>query len=130
MGTPHYISPEQARGQRDLDAKTDLYSLGATLYHMLTGKAMFEGATSALIMTQAHHRQSAQSRGRGRAGQQGTVAVLAKLLAKDRADRYESAEKLAEDFDRVAVASRRCTPSCAGQVAVQRPASAWGGGSA
>lgn len=43
MGTPAYISPEQAEGKSDLDCRSDTYSLGAMMYHMLTGKLMFEG---------------------------------------------------------------------------------------
>ncbi|MCY3023449.1 MAG: serine/threonine-protein kinase, partial [Planctomycetota bacterium] len=102
LGTPHYISPEQARGQRDLDTKTDLYSLGATLYHLLTGKTMFEGTTNVVVMTKHVTDKCPSPADAGTQASKGMVTVLAKLLAKDRADRYESAEKLVEDFDRVA----------------------------
>ena len=102
VGTPHYISPEQARGQRDLDPKTDLYSLGATLYHMLTGKTLFDGPTAVVVMTKHITEKAPNPRELVPDVSKNTVAVLAKLVAKDRADRYTSAEKLAEDFDRVA----------------------------
>jgi len=51
IGTPHYISPEQARGEEEVDSRSDIYALGATLYHMVTGQVPFEGNTAAVIMT-------------------------------------------------------------------------------
>ncbi len=50
MGTPAYISPEQAEGRTDLDCRSDIYSLGAMMYHMLTGKLMFQGESDEKIM--------------------------------------------------------------------------------
>ena len=50
MGTPAYISPEQAEGRADLDCRADIYSLGAMLYHMLTGKLMFQGQADDEVM--------------------------------------------------------------------------------
>ena len=45
LGTPQYLSPEQARNPRDVDIRTDLYALGASLYHMLTGRVPFPGGS-------------------------------------------------------------------------------------
>lgn len=50
MGTPAYISPEQATGVPDLDCRADIYSLGAMLYHLVTGKLLFEGQPDAMVM--------------------------------------------------------------------------------
>ena len=101
LGTPHYISPEQARGKRDLDSKTDLYSLGATMYHMLTGVTMFQGATSVVVMTKHMGEKAPSPSEHGVEIGSGLLNVLAKLLAKDRADRYPTAEKLIEDLELV-----------------------------
>ena len=101
IGTPHYISPEQARGERNLDATTDLYSLGATLYHALCGVTMFTGTTSVVIMTAHITDKAAHPSECGVTLSKGTLAILSKLLTKDRADRYVSADFLAEDIDRV-----------------------------
>ena len=51
MGSPHYISPEQARGVSDIDFRTDIYSLGCTLYHMLTGRPPYEGPDPLTVIT-------------------------------------------------------------------------------
>ena len=50
VGTPHYIAPEQARGEQNLDERADIYSLGATIFHLVTGRPVFTGDNSVQIM--------------------------------------------------------------------------------
>ena len=56
IGTPEYISPEQTRGQSDLDARSDFYSLGATLYHLVTGRAPYAGTSLEILRQHADPR--------------------------------------------------------------------------
>jgi serine/threonine protein kinase len=101
-GTPYYISPEQIRGEVDIDHRADLYSLGATFYHMVTGRVPFEGATPAAVMhkhlkeplTPPDHLNTMLTSGCG--------AMIEMLLAKNRDDRYSSARELLADLDALA----------------------------
>lgn len=100
VGTPYYISPEQARGEVQIDIRTDLYSLGATLYHMVTGRPPFEGETSAEVTRQhadnsltappPDHLNDKLSSGFG--------VVVETLLAKDRRTRYQQPRDLIHDL--------------------------------
>jgi serine/threonine-protein kinase len=101
-GTPYYISPEQIRGEVDIDHRADLYSLGATFYHMVTGRVPFEASTPSGVMhkhlkealTPPDHLNTALTAGCG--------AMIEMLMAKDREDRYPSARELLEDLDALA----------------------------
>ncbi len=101
-GTPYYISPEQIRGEVDIDHRADLYSLGATFYHMVTGRVPFEGATPASVMhkhlkeplTPPDHLNTMLTSGCG--------AMIEMLMAKNRDDRYSSARELLADLDALA----------------------------
>ncbi len=96
LGTPQYMSPEQAMGERTLDARSDIYALGAVLYEMLTGEPPFTGATAqavvAKVMTERPQRVAAV-----RDSVPAHVeAAVNKALAKLPADRFTSAAKFAE----------------------------------
>jgi serine/threonine protein kinase len=92
LGTPYYMSPEQAFGApEEVDHRTDLYSLGAVLFEMLTGRPPFEGATVLAILRKLEDEDPAP------AGISPAVdAVVAKALAKDRERRYAAAAEFAE----------------------------------
>ncbi len=92
VGTPYYMSPEQAFGApEELDHRTDVYSLGAVLYEMLTGRPPFEGGTVLAILRKIEDEDPAP------AGISERVdAVVNRALAKDRDRRYQTAADLAE----------------------------------
>ena len=105
FGTPYYISPEQIRGEVDIDFRADIYSLGATLYHLVTGRVPFEGATPVAVM-QKHlketlvppdHVNTKLSAGLGE--------VVETMMAKDRRRRYGSTGDLLIDLEAVAAGS-------------------------
>ena len=101
-GTPYYISPEQIRGEIDIDFRADIYGLGATLYHAVTGRVPFEGPTPAAVMhkhlkqplTPPDHICPDLSTGLGE--------VVEVMMAKRREDRYASTKDLIEDLAAVA----------------------------
>jgi len=99
LGTPRYISPEQARGVADLDYRTDIYSLGASLYHMLAGVPPFDGPTPAAIML-AHVNDPLPSL-RSRAPQisKATAQVVERMMAKEPDKRYTSPEDFLNDLE-------------------------------
>ncbi|MEO1272704.1 MAG: protein kinase, partial [Myxococcota bacterium] len=92
VGTPRYMSPEQARGSRDIGAETDLYALGVILYEFVTGKLLFEAETpTALAVMHITEPVPALEPRKGIAVPAGFEAVLRKLLSKDPKSRYNSA---------------------------------------
>lgn len=101
-GTPYYISPEQIRGEVDIDFRADIYSLGATLYHLVTGVVPFEGPTPTAVMhkhlreplTPPDHINTSLSSGLGE--------VVEFMMAKDRSRRYASTADLLLDLESIA----------------------------
>ena len=101
VGTAQYLSPEQARGG-DVDQRSDLYSLGVVLYELLTGTVPFSGDTPVEIAMK-HLSQTPEPPSKRRAGIPRELdMVVMRALAKDPADRYQSADEMEADLDRVA----------------------------
>jgi serine/threonine-protein kinase len=95
LGTPQYMSPEQAMGERAVDARSDIYSLGAVLYEMLTGDAPFTGSTvQALVAKVLTERPTVPSVVRDTIPRHVEAAAL-KALAKLPADRFSDARSFA-----------------------------------
>ncbi|MBI3828177.1 MAG: protein kinase [Planctomycetes bacterium] len=99
VGTPHYISPEQARGEKDVDIRSDIYSLGGSLYHMLTGATPFDGSTAASIMAKHLTEEAKSVCDLNPEVPEAWGAIVAKMMAKDSKDRYASPQELIEDLD-------------------------------
>jgi serine/threonine-protein kinase len=96
MGTPQYISPEQAKGDEGIDGRTDIYSFGIVLYELITGRVPFQSDTSyAVIHSQIFDPPPPPSELNSKVGPQ-LEAVLLKTLSKTPADRYPTAGELAQ----------------------------------
>ena len=101
LGTPAYMSPEQARGEVSrLDRRTDVYSLGATLYHITTGRPPFAGANALEILSAIASAELPPMRSLRLDIPRDLEAITLKCLEKERARRYDSAKALADDLDR------------------------------
>jgi eukaryotic-like serine/threonine-protein kinase len=100
VGTAQYLSPEQARGG-EVDQRSDLYSLGVVLYELLTGKTPFEGDTPVEIaMKHLSAAPTPPSQLRKDVPRDLDMVVM-RALAKDPADRYQSADEMETDLERV-----------------------------
>jgi serine/threonine-protein kinase len=98
LGTFDYISPEQARDPRDVDVRSDLYSLGCTLFHMLTGRPPFPEGTVLQKLLQHQNEPPPDVREGNPDVPADLAAILQKLMAKDRDRRYQAPEQLARDL--------------------------------
>ncbi len=94
-GTPHYMAPEQARGEA-LDHRADLFSLGSVLYVMCTGRPPFDGSTPYLILRQLTEEEAPSACSINPAVPEWLDDLIGRLLAKDAADRIQSAAEVAE----------------------------------
>ena len=100
-GTVQYISPEQAKGQADLDIRADIYSLGATLYHMVVGELPFQGKDSMEVMAKQVMEGLNQHSLKG-----GKISVhmhyfIEKMMSKERDFRYQTAREVVDDITEV-----------------------------
>jgi serine/threonine-protein kinase len=101
LGTPAFMSPEQAAGNLDeLGPRTDVYSLGATLYMLLTGKPPFEGEDQGAVLRAVQAGEFPPPRAIDPSVDRALEVICLKAMARDLKDRYDSAHELAEDIER------------------------------
>ncbi|MBN1760763.1 MAG: serine/threonine protein kinase [Chitinispirillaceae bacterium] len=101
VGSVHFSSPEQVEGMRDIDGRSDIYSLGATLYYMLTGKTVFTGKSAEEVLTKhlvgtwtspRHHNPSISP---------AVVRLIRKMMARSRDKRYQSMDQVIAAIQRI-----------------------------
>ena len=96
IGTPDYMSPEQAQGRDDVDARADIYALGAMLYQMLSGEVPFQADTPMNVLMKHIHEPPPPLREKNPSVPPQAEAVVQKAMAKDRQARYASAVELSQ----------------------------------
>jgi serine/threonine-protein kinase len=109
-GTPQYCSPEQCRGEPDVDIRADLYSLGATLYHLICGRPPFDGDNPAVVMGKQITETPPPPRGLNPQISPAFEAIILRLLAKDPAQRFQSPADLLKELDRL-LSPQRAEPA-------------------
>lgn len=114
VGTPAYMSPEQASGSKDLDGRSDVYSLGTILYEMLTGNVPFTGQMADMVH-KILHVEPAPVRSINKSIPKDLETICQKAMAKRREDRYATAGDMADDLQRFLdfkpITARRISPA-------------------
>jgi tRNA A-37 threonylcarbamoyl transferase component Bud32 len=99
LGTPLYMSPEQARGDDELDARIDVYALGVIMYELATGRVPFTGTNYLAIISQVLNDDPKPPRAFRPELSEEFEAIIHKALAKERGDRYQSTEAILADLN-------------------------------
>ncbi|RME74920.1 MAG: serine/threonine protein kinase, partial [Planctomycetota bacterium] len=99
IGTPNYMSPEQAKGDVELDIRSDIYSLGMTLYHLLTGKTPFESTSVTLTLSRHIFEKVPSIRKYNPEIHPDLEGIIAKMTEKKPSKRFQSAKDLVEALE-------------------------------
>jgi serine/threonine-protein kinase len=111
LGTPHYMSPEQAMGERTIDARSDVYALGAVTYEMLVGEPPFTGVTVQQIVARVMSEDPRALVTQRKAIPAQVEAAVLRALEKLPADRFASAEEFGASLDARATGATRLSTS-------------------
>jgi serine/threonine-protein kinase len=103
MGTPAYVAPEQARGDKDIDGRADIYALGATFFHMVTGEPPYRGETAIEIVTQHVLARVPDPQGVRLGIPDDVRRVIRRMMAKDPSARYPDCGALRPDLESLAL---------------------------
>jgi serine/threonine-protein kinase len=106
FGTPHYMSPEQAAGELDIDGRSDIYSLGVLGYYMLTGKLPFDAKTFEGLAAKHIAEAPASLAELAKKAPEELVAIVERCLAKQREERFRTSAQLAEALETVSAKRR------------------------
>ncbi|MDJ0520619.1 MAG: serine/threonine-protein kinase [Planctomycetota bacterium] len=101
VGTPQFMSPEQAESPDKADTRSDIYSLGATLYAMVTGRPPFEGSTLAEIITKVMSQQPVPPRVRNPDVSPEVSHLIERMMLKDASLRYATPDEVIADIDMI-----------------------------
>ncbi|MBC8379527.1 MAG: serine/threonine protein kinase [Planctomycetes bacterium] len=101
FGTPYYIAPEQIRGLVDIDGRADIYALGATLFHMVTGRVPFEANTPSDVMKKHLKEPLIPPDHINTALSAGISEVVEVMMAKNRDERYKTMDEVITDLEAV-----------------------------
>jgi serine/threonine protein kinase len=101
MGSPYYISPEQVRSAKTIDHRTDIYSLGASLYHLATGKIPYDGTSGPHIMARHLTDELPDPRTHRPELSEGLCRIIRAMMAKDPDERYQAVSVVEEDLARL-----------------------------
>jgi serine/threonine protein kinase len=94
MGSPAYISPEQATGEKNLDTRSDIYALGASLYHMITGEVPYDGDSPLQVMLKHMNDPLPDVRKKEPSASEPTRRLIFKMMAKRPEGRFQTAREL------------------------------------
>ncbi len=119
FGTPHFMSPEQVRGER-VDSRSDLYSLGATAYRLLTGRTPFEGRDAREIVRAVLRDEPRPIREFAPEVSAATAALVERLMKKESAQRFSSASETLQEIERLRNPSQHAVTIEAGNPPRQR----------